>query len=106
MKDALWPLSRNVVSANPARPSGAGSAAGVLSTTVTDRSEDIALIQPSLDLAGDGERTPRSAPRRRSVEETLADASPARQGRVLAAAGWAPRGARLRPTARGRTGSR
>jgi hypothetical protein len=47
MKLALCPLSRNVVRANPARPSGAGSAAGVLSTNCTGRSEDKVLIQPS-----------------------------------------------------------
>src|SRR6185437_3124690 len=38
MKLAPCPLSRNVVSAKPASPSGAGSAAGTLSTRVTGRS--------------------------------------------------------------------
>src|SRR5664279_4660323 len=38
MKLALCPLSRNVVRAKPASPSGAGSATGVPSTRVTGRS--------------------------------------------------------------------
>jgi len=37
MKLALCPLSMNVVSANAARPSGAGSAAGASSTRVVPR---------------------------------------------------------------------
>src|SRR5690348_16388253 len=50
MKLALCPLSRNVVRANPARPSGAGSAAGTLSISVTGRSETkvaIAFLLPA-----------------------------------------------------------
>src|SRR2546430_1302223 len=37
MKVALWPLSMKVVSANPASPSGSGSATGMSSTNVRAR---------------------------------------------------------------------
>src|SRR5205807_132524 len=48
MKLAPWPLSRNVVSANAARPSGAGSAAGTPSMSVTGRSwARTAILSPS-----------------------------------------------------------
>src|SRR6185312_6247907 len=46
MKLALCPLSRNVVRANAASPSGAGSAAGTPSTSVTGRSTARTAMQP------------------------------------------------------------
>src|SRR4051794_15352098 len=50
MKDALWPLSMNVVRANAASPSGAGSAAGMASISVgaaRRSSAMVAMAEPS-----------------------------------------------------------
>src|SRR5579864_7346716 len=73
IQDALCPLNRNVVRAKPASPSGAGLAASVLSTTVTpDRSEVIALMQPSLSL-GVAARSPGTAAFAEVASATLPD---------------------------------
>ena len=46
MNVALWPLSMNVVKANAARPSGAGSAAGTDSTSVATRDSAAIAMSP------------------------------------------------------------
>src|SRR5919198_526103 len=46
MKFALWPLSMNVVSANAASPSGAGSATGRAGADTAGRSSAIAIVPP------------------------------------------------------------
>src|SRR4051812_31882335 len=60
MKVALWPLSTNVVSANAARPSGAGSATGDDSTTMRVGATSATAISPPLDRGGGSRRAARN----------------------------------------------
>src|SRR5436309_12398492 len=52
MNDALCPLKMNVVSANAASPSGAGSAAGTNSTTVGRARSSVRTAMTTSSVAG------------------------------------------------------